>query len=39
MQTVITVIVDNKAYNGIEGEWGLSILIEYSGSKIVPDVG
>lgn len=29
METKVTVIVDNIAYEGIAGEWGLSILVEY----------
>ncbi len=39
METNITVIVDNKADNGICGEWGLSVLVEYAGKKILLDAG
>lgn len=39
MKTTITVIVDNTAYNGIPGEWGLCILAEYNGKKILLDTG
>lgn len=34
-----TVLVDNIANDTIKGEWGLSILIEYNGEKILLDVG
>ena len=37
--TIISVIVDNKACNGIRGEWGLSILVEYAAKKILLDAG
>ena len=37
--TIISVIVDNKACNGIRGEWGLSILVEYAEKKILLDAG
>lgn len=37
--TKLTVIVDNIAANGLDGEWGLSILAEYGGRKILADVG
>lgn len=33
------VIVDNIGNNGIRGEWGLSIYIEYHGKKILLDTG
>lgn len=39
MKTKITVIVDNTSDNGVKGEWGLSILIEYEDKKILLDVG
>ena len=39
MQTTITVVVDNTASNGISGEWGLSILVDYAGKKILLDAG
>ena len=34
-----TVLVDNIAYNGIKGEWGLSFYIEYQGHNILLDTG
>lgn len=39
MQTRLTVIVDNIAKNGIKGEWGLSILAEHRGNRILVDTG
>ncbi len=39
MKTRITVIVDNIDYNGLSGEWGLSLLIEYGEHKILLDAG
>lgn len=33
------VIVDNLAGSGCRGEWGLSVLIEYQGKKILLDTG
>lgn len=39
METKLTVIVDNIEFNGIKGEWGLSILAEHNGKKILADVG
>ena len=39
METRITIIVDNKTDNGIRGEWGLSVLIQYAGKKILLDSG
>lgn len=39
MSTKITVIVDNIARDKLGGEWGLSILAEYKGKKILVDVG
>lgn len=39
METKITVIVDNKENLELKGEWGLSILIEYKGKKILLDAG
>ena len=39
METRVTVIVDNIACDGIAGEWGLSILVEYADKKILVDVG
>ena len=39
METNITVVVDNKSFDGIQGEWGLSILVQYNGKKILLDAG
>lgn len=39
METKITVIVDNKSIDGIQGEWGLSILVQYNGKNILLDAG
>lgn len=39
MKTKMTVIVDNISGNGLAGEWGLSILAQASGSKILIDAG
>lgn len=39
METKLTVIVDNISSGDIKGEWGLSILAEYNGKKILADVG
>ena len=39
MRTVITVGVDNIAANGLKGEWGLSLFIEYGENKILLDTG
>ena len=39
METKITIIVDNRSCEGIQGEWGLSILIQYAGKKILLDAG
>ena len=41
MDTKITVIIDNKRdkNKGLGSEWGLSLLIEYSGKKILLDTG
>lgn len=39
METNVTVIVDNMAGEGIAGEWGLSILVEYENQKILVDTG
>ncbi|MCR5501394.1 MAG: MBL fold metallo-hydrolase [Lachnospiraceae bacterium] len=39
METDITIIVDNKADNGMDSEWGLSILIRYAGKNILLDAG
>ncbi len=39
MKTTVTVIVDNISTQGIEGEWGLSLLAETGGKKILVDAG
>lgn len=39
METKLTVIVDNIPSENLEGEWGLSILVEYKDKKILADVG
>lgn len=35
----ITIIVDNTSSDGIGGEWGLSVLVEYAAKKILLDAG
>lgn len=39
MRSRITVITDNISNNGIKGEWGLSILVEYADKMILVDTG
>lgn len=39
MKTELTVIVDNIADGGLQGEWGLCILAEYGEKKILVDTG
>lgn len=39
MSTTITVVVDNIAAMDLQGEWGLSFLIEYADKKILLDAG
>ena len=39
MTTKLTVLVDNIANENLKGEWGLSILAEYKGKKILVDAG
>lgn len=39
METKLTVVVDNIPYGGMAGEWGLSILAEHNGKKILVDTG
>lgn len=39
MNTKLTVIVDNIPFGDIQGEWGLSILVEYGNKKILVDAG
>ncbi len=36
---IATVIVDNTASGGLAGEWGLCILVEQAGKKILLDTG
>lgn len=38
-ETKLTVIVDNIACDTLKGEWGLSILVEYAGKKLLADAG
>lgn len=39
MKTVMSVVIDNQACNGLKGEWGLSIVVDYKGKKILVDAG
>ena len=39
MKTKITVGIDNKRSEGLKGEWGLSLFIEYGDKKILLDAG
>jgi len=39
MMTKLTVIVDNTGTDDMPGEWGLSILAEHNGKKILVDTG
>ena len=39
MNNRMTVIVDNTSFDGIKGEWGLSILVEHDGKNILVDAG
>ena len=39
MRTKFKIIVDNKESDGIRGEWGLSVLVNYNGIKILLDAG
>lgn len=39
MKTKVTVIVDNIDMEGVPGEWGLSLLVEYGGEQILVDTG
>lgn len=39
MKTKVTVIVDNIGQDGLEGEWGLSLLVEYGNKKLLADTG
>lgn len=39
MKTKITVIVDNISADGLRGEWGLSLYVEYGDKKILADAG
>ena len=39
METKITIVVDNKSFDYINGEWGLSVYIQYAEKKILLDAG
>lgn len=39
MSTKLTVLVDNIPDGEIQGEWGLSIMVEHNGIKILADAG
>ncbi len=39
MKTKLTVIVDNIATDQVEGEWGLSILVEHGDTMVLVDTG
>ncbi len=39
MNTIVTVVVDNIGDMGLAGEWGLCLLIEHEGKKILLDAG
>lgn len=39
METKITIVVDNKSFDNINGEWGLSVYIQYANKKILLDAG
>lgn len=39
METKLTVIIDNVSNGDMKGEWGLSILVEHRGKKILADAG
>ncbi len=39
MTTKLTVVVDNISNEGITGEWGLCLLVEFRGKKILVDAG
>ena len=39
MDANITIIVDNRSGEGIPGEWGLAVFIDYAGKKILLDAG
>ena len=39
MKTTITTIVDNISNEGLTGEWGLCLLVEYGDKKILVDAG
>lgn len=39
METILTVVVDNIAHGELAGEWGLSIMVEHAGKKILVDAG
>lgn len=39
MTTKATILVDNNGDGDLNGEWGLSLLVEYKGKKILVDAG
>jgi len=39
MKTTITVISDNIENEGLKGEWGLAMIVEYNGKKLLIDTG
>ncbi len=39
MKTKLTVIVDNISSDDITGEWGLCLLVEFRGKKVLVDAG
>ncbi len=39
MESKITIIIDNSSCDGIAGEWGLSVLVQYAGKNILLDAG
>lgn len=39
MKTKLTVLVDNTGFNGLDGEWGLSVLCQHEGKTILCDAG
>lgn len=39
METAITVIVDNVGHGELAGEWGLAMLVEHRGRRILVDTG
>ena len=39
MKTTITVISDNIENGDLKGEWGLAMIVEYNGKKLLVDTG